>query len=137
MRVIPPLALVQPYRALGLAAARAVGAARALGARAVADLGFPGVAALALPPGFPARRRQHLAGPQTPVHCRVPLGGDVRPRGGEVVEAERYPQATKATFDGEVYLDLASDAVSATFHLNDAAKSILTVTFQDGKFTVL
>lgn len=61
------LALVQPYRALGLAAAGAVGAARALGARAVADLGLPSVAALAFPPGFLARRRQHLAGSQAPV----------------------------------------------------------------------
>lgn len=51
------LALVQPYRALGLAAADAVGAARALGARSVADLGLPGVATLAFPPGFLARRR--------------------------------------------------------------------------------
>lgn len=46
------LALVQSYRALGLAAAGAVGAARALGARAVADLGLPGVAALAFPPNL-------------------------------------------------------------------------------------
>lgn len=67
------------------------------------------------------------------------VGGDPQALAGAIgsAAAERYPQATQATFDGEVYLDLASGSVSATFHLNDAAKSIVAVTFQDGKFTVL
>ena len=67
------------------------------------------------------------------------VGGDPQALAGTIgsAAAARYPQATQATFNGEVYLDLATDSVSATFHLNDAAKSIVAVTFQDGKFTVL
>lgn len=46
------------------------------------------------------------------------------------------PQATKAFYDGEVYLDTKEDTVTASFHLNDPAKSIITATWADGAFTV-
>ena len=51
--------------------------------------------------------------------------------------ARRSPQASSASFDGEVFLDLASGMVSATFHLNDNASTIVTVQWAGGAFTVL
>lgn len=50
--------------------------------------------------------------------------------------AKNAPAATKATFDGEVYLDLKAGRVTATFHLDDSASSIVSVAYADGKFTV-
>lgn len=46
------------------------------------------------------------------------------------------PTATKATFDGEVYLDIKGGSVSATYHCDDSASTILQVTYKDGAFTV-
>ena len=46
------------------------------------------------------------------------------------------PTATKASFDGEVYLDIKGGSVSATYHCDDAASTILQVTYKDGAFTV-
>ncbi len=46
------------------------------------------------------------------------------------------PTATKATFDGEVYLDTNAGVVTATFHCDDAAATILQVTFEGGAFAV-
>lgn len=46
------------------------------------------------------------------------------------------PTATKASFDGEVYLDIKGASVSATYHCDDAASTILQVTYRDGAFTV-
>ena len=46
------------------------------------------------------------------------------------------PTATKASFDGEVYLDIKGGSVSATYHCNDTASTILQVTYKDGAFTV-
>lgn len=46
------------------------------------------------------------------------------------------PTATRATFDGEVYLDTNDDVVTATFHCNDAAATILQVTYEGGAFAV-
>ena len=51
--------------------------------------------------------------------------------------ARRSPQASSASFDGEVFLDLASGMVSATFHLDDNASTIVTVQWAGGAFTVL
>ena len=51
--------------------------------------------------------------------------------------ARRSPQASSASFDGEVFLDLASGMVSATFHLDDNASTIVTVQLAGGAFTVL
>ena len=51
--------------------------------------------------------------------------------------ARRSPQASSASFDGEVFLDLASGMVSATFHLDDNASTIVTVQGAGGAFTVL
>lgn len=50
--------------------------------------------------------------------------------------AKNAPAATKASFDGEVYLDLNAGRVTATFHLDDAAASIVSVTYAGGKFAV-
>ena len=51
--------------------------------------------------------------------------------------ARRSPQASSASFDGEVFLDLASGMVAATFHLDDNASTIVTVQWAGGAFTVL
>ena len=51
--------------------------------------------------------------------------------------ARRSPQASSASFDGEVFLDLASGMVSATLHLDDNASTIVTVQWAGGAFTVL
>lgn len=64
-------------------------------------------------------------------------------RDGELSEAlsafaaERAPQATAASFDGEVYLDLNQGAVSATFHLNDSASTVVTAIFQEDAFEII
>ena len=50
--------------------------------------------------------------------------------------AKNAPTATKAFFDGEVYLDLKAGRVTATFHLNDSAASIVSVAYADGEFAV-
>ena len=50
--------------------------------------------------------------------------------------AKNAPAATKASFDGEVYLDLKAGRVTATFHLDDSASSIVSVAYADGKFAV-
>lgn len=49
---------------------------------------------------------------------------------------DRVPTATKATFDGEVYLDVAGGRVTATFHCDDKASTILSVAYAGGAFTV-
>lgn len=48
----------------------------------------------------------------------------------------RVPTATKVNFDGEVYIDTHAKSVAATFHCNDAASTILQVTYAGGAFTV-
>lgn len=50
--------------------------------------------------------------------------------------AAHAPSATAASFDGEVYLDVRGGRVSATFHLDDAASTIVTAVYEDGSFTV-
>lgn len=50
--------------------------------------------------------------------------------------AKNAPTATKASFDGEVYLGLNAGRVTATFHLDDPAASIVSVAYSDGKFAV-
>ena len=49
---------------------------------------------------------------------------------------DRVPTATKATFDGEVYLDVVGGRVSATFHCDDKASTVLSVAYAGGSFTV-
>lgn len=49
---------------------------------------------------------------------------------------DRVPTATKVTFDGEVYLDVAGGRVTATFHCDDKAATILSVAYAGGAFTV-
>ena len=50
---------------------------------------------------------------------------------------DHVPTATEATFDGEVFLDVAESRVVATFHCNDKASTILSVTYADGAFSVM
>lgn len=51
--------------------------------------------------------------------------------------AAHAPTAKAASFDGEVYVDVRGDRTSATFHLDDAAASIVTVVYSGGSFDVL
>lgn len=46
------------------------------------------------------------------------------------------PTATRAAFDGEVYLDTNAGVVTATFHCDDASATILQVTYEGGAFAV-
>lgn len=46
------------------------------------------------------------------------------------------PSAGEASFDGEVFLDTGSGCVSATFHLDDAASTIVAVSYEAGAFDV-
>lgn len=46
------------------------------------------------------------------------------------------PTATSASFDGEVYVDVRGRRVSATFHLDDAAATIVTAVYEGGAFSV-
>lgn len=50
--------------------------------------------------------------------------------------ASHAPSATVASFDGEVYLDVRGGRVSATFHLDDTASTIVTAVYEDGSFAV-
>lgn len=47
------------------------------------------------------------------------------------------PSAARASFDGEVYLDMRGGRVSATFHLDDSASTIVTAVYEGGAFDVL
>ncbi|MDJ1649856.1 MULTISPECIES: hypothetical protein [Gordonibacter] len=47
------------------------------------------------------------------------------------------PTATEASFDGEVFIDVEGGRVSATFHLDDAASTIVTAIYQGGSFSVV
>lgn len=46
------------------------------------------------------------------------------------------PTAASASFDGEVYVDVRGGRVSATFHLDDAASTIVTAVYEGGAFSV-
>ncbi len=49
---------------------------------------------------------------------------------------DNVPTATKAAFDGEVYLDVATGRTVATFTCDDKAATILSVECSDGAFRV-
>ena len=49
---------------------------------------------------------------------------------------DHVPTATSASFDGEVFLDIPGKRVTATFHCNDKAATILSVRYSDGAFSV-
>ena len=49
---------------------------------------------------------------------------------------DNVPTATKAAFDGEVYLDVATGRTVATFTCDDKAATILSVEYSDGEFSV-
>lgn len=51
--------------------------------------------------------------------------------------AGHAPTATSASFDGEVFVDIAGGRVSATFHLDDDASTIVTAVYRSGEFSVL
>ena len=71
-----------------------------------------------------------------------PYIGLVDGKSGELASAvggwckDHAPSATSASFDGEVYLDVRGGRVSATFHLNDSAATIVTVVYENGAFSV-
>ena len=71
-----------------------------------------------------------------------PYTGLIDGKAGELASAvgswcaSHAPSATAASFDGEVYLDVRGGRVSATFHLDDAASTIVTAVYEDGSFTV-
>lgn len=92
-----------------------------------------------------AKRYIQSRAPETPViveGVREPYTDLVDGKAGELAAAisewcaAHAPSATRATFDGEVYLDVANDRVSATFHLDDAARSIVTAVYEGGAFSV-
>ena len=51
--------------------------------------------------------------------------------------ADHVPTATKAEFDGEVFLDIPGKRVTATFHCDDKAATVLSVAYAGGAFTVI
>ncbi len=71
-----------------------------------------------------------------------PYTGLIDGKAGELASAvgswcaTHAPSATTASFDGEVYLDVRGGRVSATFHLNDAASTIVTAVYENGSFAV-
>lgn len=71
-----------------------------------------------------------------------PYTGLIDGKAGELASAvgswcaTHAPSATAASFDGEVYLDVRGGRVSATFHLNDAASTIVTAVYENGSFAV-
>jgi hypothetical protein len=50
--------------------------------------------------------------------------------------SEHVPGASEAAFDGEVYLDTRAGSVTATFTCDDPGRTILSVTWADGAFSV-
>lgn len=50
--------------------------------------------------------------------------------------SEHVPGASEAAFDGEVYLDTRTGSVTATFTCDDPGRTILSVTWADGAFSV-
>jgi hypothetical protein len=63
-------------------------------------------------------------------------------RNGDLAKAvasycrEHVPTATKATFDGEVYLDIPGGRTTATFTCDDTAATVLNVSYSGGAFEV-
>lgn len=63
-------------------------------------------------------------------------------RSGDLAKAvasycrDHVPTAAKATFDGEVYLDIPGGRTSATFTCDDTAATVLNVTYSGGSFEV-
>lgn len=51
--------------------------------------------------------------------------------------AGHAPTAGAASFDGEVFVDVGGGRVSATFHLDDAASTIVTAVYRSGEFSVV
>ena len=66
------------------------------------------------------------------------VGGDAEPlrKALAAYMAKNVPQAASASFDGEASVDFNAKTVSAAFHADDAARTVLVVTYADGKFTV-
>ena len=97
--------------------------------------------------GFAAEKRYIQGKPSgVPVEVtdvREPYTGLIDGKADELASslsewcAAHAPSAARASFDGEVYLDVASGRVSATFHLDDAARTIVTAVYEAGAFSVL
>lgn len=71
-----------------------------------------------------------------------PYTGLIDDKAGELASAigqwckGHAPTATSASFDGEVYVDVRGGRVSATFHLDDTAATIVTAVYEGGAFSV-
>ena len=71
-----------------------------------------------------------------------PYTGLIDGKAGELASAigqwckGHAPTATSASFDGEVYVDVREGRVSATFHLDDTAATIVTAVYEGGAFSV-
>ena len=66
------------------------------------------------------------------------VGGDAEPlrKALAAYMAKNVPQAASASFDGEASVDFNAKTVSAPFHADDPARTVLVVAYADGKFTV-
>lgn len=66
------------------------------------------------------------------------VGGDAEPlrKALAAYMAKNVPQAASASFDGEASVDFNAKTVSASFHADDPARTVLVVAYADGKFTV-
>ena len=66
------------------------------------------------------------------------VGGDAEPlrKALAAYMAKNVPQASSASFDGEASVDFNAKTVSASFHADDPARTVLVVAYADGKFTV-
>jgi len=89
--------------------------------------------------GFAAEKR-YVQG--APSGAEVAVAGLIDGKDGELASAigqwckGHAPTATSASFDGEVYVDVRGGRVSATFHLDDAAATIVTAVYEGGAFSV-
>lgn len=96
--------------------------------------------------GFTAEKR-YVQGAPSGAEVAVaglaePYTGLIDGKDGELASAigqwckGHAPTATSASFDGEVYVDVRGGRVSATFHLDDAAATIVTAVYEGGAFSV-
>lgn len=96
--------------------------------------------------GFAVEKRYVQGAPSgtelTVVGLAEPYAGLIDGKAEELASAlgdwckSHAPTATSASFDGEVYVDVRGERVSATFHLDDAAATIVTAVYEGGAFSV-
>lgn len=66
------------------------------------------------------------------------VGGDAAPleEALRTFASEQLPQAATISFDGQATADFNEGSVTATFHADDPAKTVVTVKYANGKFAV-